>query len=184
MLPANITTTINITIATEAVIVTAGVAMVEITRAVITKAMVDIIVTSTIRMVVEVGTKVTTGETITLAEMVATVGTIGTAVVTTLEMVTRAVVTNAAMVDQTEIITAGETTTAVGMITETETVVSGHVTEWSAVAIDWTPTEVLGMDWTTMAAAEAVAIVAIRETTTEWVTKMSIEESAVAEKWS
>lgn len=175
MLRANITTTtISITIAMAAVIVTTGAAMAEITRADTTKAMVDITVISTIRMEAAVGTKVTIGETIMLAEMVATAVTIGTAVATTPGMVTKEVDTNEATVALIVITTVGGMTTAVGMITGTEMVDSDHVTEWNAVPVEWTPTGALGMDWTTLAeAAVEVVIVAIREITTGWVTKMS-----------
>lgn len=157
-----------------AVIVTTGAAMAEIIRAVTTKAMVAITVISTIRTEAEVGTKVTTGETITLAEMVATVATIGTVVATTPGMATREVVINEATVARIAITTVGVMTTAVGMITGIEMVDSDHVTEWIAVPVEWTPTGALGMDWTVLAAVVVVAaIVAIREIITGWVTKTS-----------
>lgn len=158
-----------------AVMVTVGEDTVETTKvAATTRAMVDTTVTSIIRTEVEVeAIKVTIGETITLAGMVATVAMTAMVAVTTRRgMGMMAVATSEATTVRivTIMTIAAGMTIAIVMVV----VVSGHAMAWIVVVVEWMPMVVPEREeWMTMARVLVVAIEGTRETTTGWVTKES-----------
>lgn len=159
-----------------AVMVTVGEDTVETTKVVATtRAMVGTTVTSTIRTVVEVeAIKVTIGETIILAGMVATVAMTAMVAVTTRRgMGMMAVATSEATTVRivTIMTIAAGMTIAIGMVVVVD---SGHAMAWIVVVVEWMPMVVPEMEERiTTARVLVVAIEGTRGTTTGWVTKES-----------